>query len=576
MFVYGTVMASATLILAVVCFSYTNDGSTLTESQKLRLLLLGAGVADRPRHGAARVRPAVHLGEYREIWGKGLQSWRDSPKALLWPGLALLGGLALMFASVQLGRGLERENQGVRRLIYGFNAVLMTLLLLAILAIPNVLAYAQPFTRFFGRPFDWTSTDVNAISPALRNLLGDLKEPVKVYVMMPSGTIVTADSQTLLDNCRSLSSNFSWELIDPRFPANRTRIVGFMEKYAITDPMGMLIIRGVESEKSKSDHASVKFRDLYSQDPSGGMRGPLTYSFLGENALYQALIELIEGKLVLYFTQGHGEMSLGSAQPAMPRMRRGQGGDLSVLKGRLTERKNVEVKSLTVDRALKKVPDDANVVVVVRPTDPFSAAEAKVLRDYVKRPAKTRKVKDKDGPEREEEEVTAGKLMLLFNPVIAEAGRQSDVIARTGLESLLAEYNVKLGNDRILTLTRRDPLEVVAVTSPHLAQPDCQGVPSGPDLQTRLRIPQRPHGRADGRASRARHGVERLLLVPTQFGFWAETNLEPCSEDRCAGLPGPEGPMKKGQAVLERRAVHGGGSLGVGRRRPARHGPRQG
>ncbi len=64
------------------------------------------------------------------------------------PILALVGGLGLMFASIQIGRGMERQNQRVRLLIYGNNAVLMSLLLLAVLVIPNVLAYAEPLSRY--------------------------------------------------------------------------------------------------------------------------------------------------------------------------------------------------------------------------------------------------------------------------------------------------------------------------------------------------------------------------------------------------------------------------------------------
>src|SRR5262249_37679689 len=117
---------------------------------------------------------------YREQLGAGLDSWRKNPAALIWSGLATFGGLALMFASLQLGRGLERQNQNIRRLIYGYNAVLTGLLLLAVLALPNVLAYAEPFTRFFGRPFDWTKTDINSIDVKMRNLLAETKDPIKV------------------------------------------------------------------------------------------------------------------------------------------------------------------------------------------------------------------------------------------------------------------------------------------------------------------------------------------------------------------------------------------------------------
>jgi hypothetical protein len=295
-----------------------------------------------------------------------------------------------------------------------------------------------------------------------------------------------------------------------------------MEKYALSDPQGMLVIRGAEAEGVKSDHVFIKFRDLFSQE-STGRRGPLTYAFLGENALYNALVELIEGKLVLYFTQGHGEMTLESNEPRMPGMRPRPGGDLSVLKQKLTERKSVEVKSLTVNRSLKKVPDDASVVVVARPTQAFLPEEMKVLRDYVKRSAKMRTTKEKDGRVKEEEEVTAGKLILLFNPVIHKEGDRA-TMAPTGLEPLLAEYNVKLGNDRILSVQSRDPLAVmIALTSPTSPNPVARAFNS-PDQQTVFQFRNvrtvEPFGERPGPVA-----VERLMLVPSQYGFWAESRL---------------------------------------------------
>jgi hypothetical protein len=519
-FVWGLAMSLVNLILAVVGLSYTSEGK-LTEAQKLRLLLLSAG--GLMGLGTALLGFVLPITVYQETWAKGLDAWRARPAALIWPAAALLGGLALMFASLQLGRGMEREHQNLRRLIYGFNAVLMSILLLAVLALPNVLAYAEPFTRFFGRPYDWTATDVNSISPVMRNLLADLKELVKVYVLMPRNNAISQDTQTLLENCRSLSNNFSWELIDPRAAQNRSRVVGFMEKYAISDPTGLLVIRGTESEKTKSDHAFIKFRDLYEQDMTN-RRGPLTYAYLGENALYNALLDLIEGKLVLYFTQGHGEMSLEGAMPPMPQMRGRQMGDLSTLKQRLTERKSVEVKPLTVDRSLKKVPDDANVVIVARPTQPFTPAEEKVLREYAKRPAKTRTVKDKSGEDREEVEVTPGKLMLLFSPVIQKQNDNA-TMAPTGLEGLLAEHNVKLGNDRILTVSRRDPLDVVAVTNPKSPNPVAKAF--NPDRGQQTVFLFHNCRTVEPLADKPGGGfaAEQLMMVPKQYGFWAETNL---------------------------------------------------
>ena len=430
-----------------------------------------------------------------------------------------------MFVSIQLGRGMERQNPRIRRLIYGFNTVLMCLLLLAVLAIPNILSYAEPFARYFSQPYDWTSSNVYTLSPAMQNLVSNLQEPVKVYVMLQSGTIIASDTKTLMENCRSQSANFTWEFLDPTARTNEERVDGFMRKYSFSDPEGLLIIRGVESDKSKADHTFVKVRDLF--DQSSGMRqaGGFSYTFKGENALYTALVEMIEGKLVVYFTQGHGELSLEGNQPMMPPgMPPRASGDLSALKQKLTERKSVRVEPLTVDRALTKIPDDASVVVVARPTQAFAPEESKVLLDYAKRSAQTTTRKEKDGREIKEEKVTAGKLILLFNPVIQKVG-DSTRMAPTGLDALLAQFNVKLGDDRILCFGQvvDDPLQVIAVTNPNSSNPMGKAFNS-PDRQTLF--PFRNARTVDVAGQQPGLDAQQLLLVPPQYGFWSETNLE--------------------------------------------------
>jgi hypothetical protein len=519
-FIWSALLALISLALGAATAGMGDRGK-LTEGEKLRLMLLGYG--SLVGLATALLGFALPIFVYSETWAKGLESWREKPGALLWPGLALIGGLALMFASLQLGRGMERQHAGVRRAIYGFNAVLMSLLLFAVLALPNVLAYAEPFTRFFGRPYDWTATDVNTISPAMRNMLANLNEPVKVYVIMSSSTLIYQDTRTLLENCRSLSSKLTWEAVDPRVPQNRTRILGFMERYGLSDPQGLLIIRGDESDKARSDHAFVKIRDVFSQDMGGRPGAPLSYAYTGENALFNALRGLIEGKVVIYFTQGHGEMAFDN-QAKMPPMRGRQAGGLQALKDKLTERKSVEVKSLTIDRALKSVPNDASVVVVARPTQPFSPEEVKVLSDYVARQAKMTKVKDK-GQEREEEEITAGKLILLLDPIIHKEGGRS-TMAPTGLESLLARYKVILGNDRIQTLSRRDPLEIVAWTPAESSNSIAKAFSPTDDQRTifyfrNVRTVE-PMGEGPGGGP----AVDRLMVAPQRSGVWVEKDFD--------------------------------------------------
>jgi hypothetical protein len=521
-FVWGLTCALVCLSLAVIGFAYTPDGR-LSAAERTRLLLLGAG--GLLGLATALLGFVLPFTVYQERLAAGLQSWREHPEALVWPGLALLGGLALMFASLQLGRGMERESQNVRRLIYGFNAVLMTLLLLAVLALPNVLAYAQPFTRFFGRPYDWTASDVNSISPALSNVLADLKEPVRVYVLLPRNSPQAEDSKTLLDNCRSLSANFSWELIDPRLRSTAERLGQLLTKYSVPDQPGWLIVRDPDSKKAKTDYTFVRNEQLTSS-AARGPGGNISYAFQGENALLNALVELLEGKMVVYFTQEHGEMSLDGPPPGMPQGRRPQGGGLSVLKQRLTERKSVTVKPLVVDGTLKKVPDDASVVVVARPTSPFLPEEARVLEEYARRPRKTRSVKEKDGAERTEEVVTAGKLVLLFDPIIEKRGGNR-TMKPTGLEGLLRARGVKLGDDLILSAAFRDPLQVVTYANPRSTNPIATAFAPDPWKPTTFLFYRARTVSPAGAQPPPGTSVDTLLLVPTREVLaWAETDLD--------------------------------------------------
>src|SRR5262249_57451715 len=86
--------------------------------------------------------------------------------------LAAVGGLVLMFASLQLARSVERVSAGMRRLLYGYNAVLTGLLLFAILGLLNVLAYVEmpPFS-WFGKRLDWTPAHIHTLSQKSIDLL---------------------------------------------------------------------------------------------------------------------------------------------------------------------------------------------------------------------------------------------------------------------------------------------------------------------------------------------------------------------------------------------------------------------
>src|SRR5262249_45007827 len=84
----------------------------------------------------------------------GVEAWQGPEGWRVWVCVLVeLAGLAIMFASLLLARTEERSKPLLRRLLYGFNAVLTGLLLLALLVVLNILAYI-----YLPTASDWTSS----------------------------------------------------------------------------------------------------------------------------------------------------------------------------------------------------------------------------------------------------------------------------------------------------------------------------------------------------------------------------------------------------------------------------------
>jgi hypothetical protein len=485
-FIWGCVVAVIFAVGGLVNLGGYKFATHLSEVDRQRLLLLVVGGAA----GLATAALGVILPftePYSGHLAAGLESWRKHPLSLVGPLGALLGGLALMFVSLQLGRGMERTSQNVRRLIYGYNALLTCLLLLAVLALPNVLAYAEPFKSwFFTRTYDATKLQVYTLDQSTQNFLRGMQEPVKVYVLMRLDLPWTQDVKTLLENCRTYTNKIQYEMVPVDRRDSQGRLLELMQKYKLENARGILVVVG---EEPKAAQEFIKENDL--RETSRAMAREGSYTFTGESALISAIKALTEGKVVVYFTQGNGEPELNAAMPfgAAPR----QVG-LSELRTRLTQRKNFEVKELRLTPKTKRVPADASAVVVVRPVNMPPHAVG-VLRSYMRG--------------------KKGKLMVLADPVVREeAGKK--VMAETGLEGLLRDFNVKLGMNRIIWVTSENPLRVQAVTNPNATNPVARAFFPHPMLATVFTFEDvRPVESQGGAAGM--YTVDSLVLVAIQL-----------------------------------------------------------
>jgi hypothetical protein len=424
----------------------------------------------------------------------GMEEWRKEWWRIALCFLAGFGGLAIMFASLSFARGQEHTSPWMRRLLYGYNAVLSALLLVAILAVFNVLSYVpfRPFS-YLNATYDWTEATLYTLSPESREFLSKLDKPVKVYVLLPGGDeFVGREVRTLMDNVRGVTKQVEVVYLSPDY--DRRKMLDLEQTYQIPERQGLLVVYGDERPENSE---FIKYDDIFAvkrnfRDPNDKPR----VQFKGESSFIKALSFLVEGKskTVVYFTQGNGELDLNSMD------QRGEDSGMGRLRDRLSHT-NYEIKELKFDPADPKVPDDASIVVIARPTIRFTGPMLTALHNYMS-PADSSKPK--------------GKLIVLFD-VYPPRGP----MAQTGLEEFVAQYGAQVGNDRILSMRTSNPLDVV-VTAGRVENPITsrfRGVGfTLRDVRTVQPQPANPGAPQQYRA-------EALLVAAPQYLIWSEPNL---------------------------------------------------
>jgi hypothetical protein len=342
-----------------------------------------------------------------------------------------LAGLAIMFGSLQMARSEERSNPILRRLLYGFNAVLTGLLLFGLLVVINILVYI-----WVPAVSDWTKSGIYSLSSRSKSILENLDEPVKVYAIV-SGRDPGGDIQNLMENCQAISNKISVEYLSPH--RDQERFAELMRRYQMLGDYGMLVVYGTPPEEN---YQFIKAEgELFEVDFSGGRAE--RQIFKGEEALMTAIDYLQSGKskAIVYFTQGHGELDIEDTG-----MARGEERGAGLLRERL-EKSNYEVKGLKLsalaaaDKAgrtvtAKNVPDDASLVVIAGPrlAGSFTLDALGALREYMN-PTDPKKKK--------------GKMAVFLDPVVQEGK-----MVHTGLESFLKDFNVEVGDNRIMSAAR--------------------------------------------------------------------------------------------------------------------------
>jgi len=423
--------------------------------------------------------------------GEGQDGWK-----ILLVLIAIVGGLAVMFASLQLGRSQERSNSTLRLVVYGYNAVLGGLLLLAILIVANVLVYLK-----FPAYADFTSESIYTLSSRSKSILSGLQKPTKIYAIFSAGDPIGSEVDTLLSDFREVNDKIQVRKLSPDFDEEARQLA---RTFGILDREGILITYGSEPQ---IEHHFIKRADLFSLNMDRmGRQNPdekESFKFKGEDALITELNFLAENKdkPVIYFTQGNGELDL-------KKMDFGRADDgAGVLKERL-EKRNFQVRPLNFKPG-EAVPPEAEIVVMAGPSQPLPEFALKALHDYMN-PADPAKRK--------------GKLMIL----VGVDTTRDNKMKQTGLDGLLAEFSVQATNERILSVPRppqvRSPMQVLITVNGDIA-------PKNPIAAAFLRTGFilenvriiRPSAEAPGRPNAGRYTADTLF--ETASYAWSESNL---------------------------------------------------
>jgi hypothetical protein len=406
-----------------------------------------------------------------EVFLGGLSAWTGGESYRFWLCAYIeLAGLALMFGSLLLARTDVRSNPVLRRTLFGYNAVLTGLLLLAFLIVLNIVTYVS-----YPLNFDWSATrGLYSLSPSTQDILQKLEEPTEIYVLLTPRHDIMRDLKFMLDNVTAMTRKVKVHYISPdrdfreyetlaqKYPELLPDIRTALEEQELG--RGVLVVYGPETKGQKAPRALISPRKLFEHKrdfhSARGKETKETLEFQGENALMTELRFLMEGqkKAKVYFLQGNGELDI-TANQRVPRR--------SVIlemrpfgAGKLVERlkkENLEIRGLSFDRPpkeakgqdqisyaqetgpdkRKEIPDDARAVIIAGPSREIPKATLDALERYMEK---------------------NGRLLVFFDIMVDPKAKK---MVRTGLEDFLKKYQVEVGDDYFMAAPL-DPLLVVA------------------------------------------------------------------------------------------------------------------
>lgn len=338
------------------------------------------------------------------------------------------------------------------------NLALVAVAMLAITGGLNYVVSRHPIR------FDMTANKVYTLSDQTLDILSKLPQDVNVsfFTSPKRSSAEIQRAQQLLEEYGKKSSKFKFKVIDGDKNPSEAKRLGIHEYNTVV----------FESGDNRKD---VLQRD-YVTYAMGQGRQPVP-KFQGEGAFTSALVKMGDTThLTFYFTEGHGEKEFNNPQPE----------GMNTFKDML-EKENYTLKTVNLLTG-GKIPDDAAVVAIMGPTKPFQPAEAVLLKDYVEK---------------------GGKLVLCVDPLV-----------KTGLDSILKDFGIKLGNDVVIDQTSYAYPDVRSLIPQYGFHPIVEKL-SDNHVATIM-----PFSRSVQKVDPLLKGVNQTVFMSSTDKGWGETSLK--------------------------------------------------
>jgi hypothetical protein len=296
-------------------------------------------------------------------------------------------------------------DKGRRRLAWIHQGVQLAVLL-GLLVMVNLLAQKFP------KRWDLTSRRTYALSVMGEDMLRDLKYDVEIWV---NGSTIGAGDDKALPNAINITAEMLQEFrrrsdhvkIYPIMGPNTPRRDVLEKHWSVFTPGAMYLLATLDG--GRTNQKQIDIQDLYQ---GNSLTGEVSI-YKGEPVVVQTIRELGGStKRFVYESEGHREAVTADVRR------------MSTLSNFLKLNDGVEFRRLPL-ADYKTVPIDCDLLIIMAPEQPFLEHELDVLKQYIER---------------------GGSLLVTLRPKV-----------RTGLEKLLEDYHIKVGDNVVCDPQQYNP-----------------------------------------------------------------------------------------------------------------------